>query len=168
MNCGIKSVIISAMAFFITFLSIGNLYSQELQIGSPTPFQIILNNMPAIPIAGNILKFEFGGDTWIARLNGENFSAGSIEIFDTDEGNIITLKQTHAWGGAVGSVGAAGGAAGRVAGRIPGAGGVAAIGNAAGAVGRVAGNLAGWVENTGSDIVLLYNAGPPARLSLQN
>jgi len=164
----IKSVFIGTLAFFIAFVSVGNLHSQELQIGSPTPLQSILNSMPAIPLAGNILKFEFGGDTWIAKLNGENFSAGSIEILDTDEGSILTLKQTHTWGGTVGSVGAVGGAVGKTAGKIPGGGKIATAGKVAGRVGKAAGNIAGWVENIGSDIVLVYNPGPPAKLSLQN
>jgi len=50
-----------------------------LQSGEPTLLQQTLNRMPAIPIAGNNLKFEFRGDTWISRVNGENFSAGTIE-----------------------------------------------------------------------------------------
>jgi hypothetical protein len=164
-----KPVFFGILVFFIALVSVGNVHSQEVQMGSPTPLQIVLNSMPAVPIAGNTLKFEFGGDTWISKLNGENFSAGSVEILDTDEGSILTLKQTHTWGGAVGSVGAVGGAAGKAAGKVPGGGKIAAAGNVAGRVGRTAGNIAGWKENTGSgsDTVLLYNAGPPARLSLQ-
>ena len=163
-----KTTFIGTLTFLITIVCIGNVHSQELQIGSPTPLQIILNNMPAIPIVGNTLKFDFGGDIWISKLNGQNFSAGSIEILDTDEGSILTLRQTHLWGGAVGSVGAAGEAVGRTAGKIPGAGRVATVGNIAGKTGQIAGNIAGWVENVGADIVLVYNPGPPARLSLQN
>ena len=165
-----KSVFIGTHVLFITIVSVGNVHSQEVQLGSPSPLQSILNNMPAIHIAGNTLKFEFGGNVWIAKLNGENFSAGTIEILDTDEGSILSLKQSHTWGGTVGGVGAAGGAVGNTAVRIPGGGRVAAAGNAAGRVGRAAGKIAGWVENNndGLGIVLVYNPGPPARLSLQN
>jgi len=49
------------------------------QSGETTLLQQTLNRMPAITIAGNSLKFEFRGDTWISRVNGENFSAGTIE-----------------------------------------------------------------------------------------
>jgi hypothetical protein len=147
---------------FIAFVLVSNVHSQEVKLGSPTPSQILLNAMPAVPVAGNNLKFEFGGDMWISKLNGENFSAGSVETVDNEEGSILTLKQTHTWGGAVGSVGAVGGAIGKALG-----GRGAAAGNAAGTVGRAAGNIAGWKENPGSDIVLLYKPGPPESLSLQ-
>ena len=83
------------------------------------PLQKILNTLPAIPIAGNNLKFQFGGDTWISTLNGQNFIAGTFVSEDTDEGTVLTLKQTH--------VGPSG--AGNVAGKIPGGG---AVGGAAG------------------------------------
>lgn len=67
------------------------------RLGEPTLLQMNLNRLPAVPIAGNNLKFEFGGDTWIARLNGRDFLAGTFSSQETDEGNILTLKQTHAY-----------------------------------------------------------------------
>jgi hypothetical protein len=125
------------------------------QLDAPTPLQIILNALPAIRIAGNNLKFQFGGEKWVATVNGENFSAGTIELGDTDGGSILTLKQTHIWPGAVGRT------AGRVANRIPGA---AVVGGALDTAGRIAGT-AGAIEASGPDIVLEYKAGPPAKLS---
>jgi len=124
-------------------------------LGTATPLQNVLNAMPAIPIAGNNLKFQFGGDIWIATVNGENFSAGTIVVEDTDTGSILTLKQTHIWPGAVGKT------AGRVANVIPGGG---AVGGALNAAGTIAG-AAGAIEAAGPEIVLEYKAGPPARLS---
>jgi len=125
-----------------------------LQSGESTLLQQVFNQMPAIPIAGNNLKFEFRGDAWIARVNGENFSAGTIEFNTTDEGGILTLRQTHIWPGAVGKT------AGRVANVIPGGG---AVGGALNTAGNVAGAV-GPVEMAGTVIVLEYKAGPPASL----
>jgi len=67
----------------------------NIQLGTPTPFQQALNGLPAIPIAGRNLSFKFGGDTWIATINGRNLLAGSIVTEDTDEGTILTLRPTH-------------------------------------------------------------------------
>jgi len=64
-------------------------------LGEPTVLQQALNRLPAVPIAGNNLKFEFGGNIWIATLNGRNFLAGTISTQETDEGSILTLRQTH-------------------------------------------------------------------------
>jgi hypothetical protein len=124
------------------------------QLNQPTALQSILNALPAIPIAGNNLKFEFGGESWLARVNGENFSAGTIEFEETAEGGIITLRQTHIWPGAVGKT------AGRIVNVIPGGG---AVGGVLTAAGNVAGAL-GPIETSGT-IVLEYKAGPPAKLS---
>ena len=124
-------------------------------LGAPTPLQTILNALPAIRIAGTTLKFQFGGDKWLATVNGENFSTGSIGIEDTDNGSILTLKQTHIWPGAVGRT------AGRAASMIPGAG---AVGGALNTAGTIAG-VAGPIEAPGREIVLEYKAGPPAKLS---
>ena len=105
-------------------------------LGSPTPLQIILNAMPAIPIPTvGSLKFQFGGDTWIATLSGANFMAGTFTSEETDDGSILTLQQTHIAGSA-----------------------------APGAAGMVA-KAAGWVKMTGKPIVLEYIKGPPASLS---
>jgi hypothetical protein len=125
------------------------------QLGAQTPLQGILNALPAIPIAGNNLKFQFGGDNWVATVNGENFSAGTIELETTDDVTILTLKQTHIWPGAVGKT------AGRIATKIPGGG---AVGGALNAAGSIAGAV-GPVEAPGPVIVLEYKAGPPAKLS---
>jgi len=127
-----------------------------LTTGAITPMLAILNALPAIPMAGNNLKFQFGGDSWTATVNGENFSAGTIEFELTQNGAMLTLKQTHIWPGAVGRT------AGRVANRIPGG---AAVGSALDTAGRVAG-AAGAVEATGPDIILEYKVGPPPSLSL--
>ena len=125
------------------------------QLNQPTALQNILNTLPAVPIAGNNLKFEFGGEFWVARVNGENFSAGNIELEVTAEGAVLTLRQTHIWPGAVGRT------AGRVANIIPGGGAVGGVLNTAG---NVAGAL-GPIETSGT-IVLEYRAGPPASLRL--
>ena len=124
--------------------------------GIPAALQTILNALPAIPIAGNNLKFIFEYDKWTATVNGENFSAGIIEIEDTDDGSILTLKQTHIWPGAVGKT------AGRIAGKIPGASAVSGVLDTAG---NIAGEV-GAIESSGPDIVLEYKKGPPAKLSL--
>jgi len=123
--------------------------------GIPMQMQTILNALPAIPIAGNNLKFQFDNDKWTATVNGEKFSAGTIEREDTNDGSILTLKQTHIWPGTAGKT------AGRVANMIPGGG---AVGSALNTAGSIAG-AAGAVEAAGPVIVLEYKAGPPARLS---
>ena len=100
------------------------------QLGQPSALQGILNALPAVPVAGNNLKFQFGGESWVATVNGENFSAGTLVFEETAEGYILTLTQTHIWPGAVGRT------AGRVANVIPG-------GAAAGGILNTAGNVAG-------------------------
>jgi hypothetical protein len=125
------------------------------QLSQPSALQTILNVLPAIPVAGNILKFEFGGESWVTRVNGENFSAGTLVFEETEEGGILTLTQTHVWPGAVGRT------AGRVANVIPGG---AAAGNVLNTAGTVAGAV-GPIEASGT-IVLEYKAGPPASLRL--
>ena len=130
--------------------------TKNQQSGMPMQMQTILNALPAIPIAGNNLKFQFDNDKWTATVNGENFSAGTIEREDTNDGSILTLKQTHIWPGTAGKT------AGRVANMIPGGG---AVGSALNTAGSIAG-AAGAVEAAGPVIILEYKAGPPARLSL--
>jgi frataxin-like iron-binding protein CyaY len=61
----------------------------------PAALQTILNSLPAVPIAGNNLKFIFNNDKWTATVNGENFLAGAIELESTADGAMLTLKQTH-------------------------------------------------------------------------
>jgi len=53
--------------------------------------------MPELRMDGKSLKFEFGGNIWIAQVNGVNYIAGTFTSEDTSEGSILTLKQTHAW-----------------------------------------------------------------------
>jgi hypothetical protein len=109
--------------------------------------QRILNELPAIPIAGRNLKFMFGGTTWIATVNGENVLAGTVESVDIDGGSILTLKQTHVWAAAAGRA---------VSGVLGGA-----LGGAIGSVANV------WVTTPGPEIVLDYNSsGPRASFSL--
>jgi len=68
-------------------------------LGPPNVFQLALNLLPAIPIAGNNLKFEFGGDAWLATVNGRNLFTGYLTLKENDEGSIIiTLQQTHSYG----------------------------------------------------------------------
>jgi len=129
------------------------------QPGLPSSLLAILNTMPTIRIAGNNLKFDFSGNTWTARINGENFSTGTIETEMTGSGAILTLKQTHIWPGAAGKT------AGRLAGMIPGGSAVTGALDAAGSLAGAAG-LAGAIEAPGSEIVLEYKAGPSPGLSL--
>jgi len=132
--------------------------------GIPPALQTVLNNMPAIPIVGNRLKFIFNDDKWTSTLNGESFSAGTIVYEETDVGGKLTLQQTHIWPGTVGK--AAGKTAGRIASFIPGGGTVAGALNTAGDIAGAAGAAIGAVESTGTEMVLEYKAGPPASLRL--
>jgi len=66
-------------------------------LGQPTDRQQLMNALPAIPIAGRQLKFQFGGDFWIATLNGRNFIAGGIATEEVDGGTVLRLKHTHTW-----------------------------------------------------------------------
>jgi hypothetical protein len=133
------------IAVLFAFITVGSAFGQQL--GAPTPLQKILNELPAIPIGGRNLKFQFGGTTWIATLNGENVLAGTVESVDINGGSILTLKQTHVWAAA----------AGRALGGLLG-------GPLGGAVGSVTNT---WVATPGPEIVLDYNsAGPRASFSL--
>jgi len=133
------------IAFLFAFAVIGSAFTQQL--GTPTPLQRILNELPAIPIAGRNLKFQFGGTTWIATVNGENALAGTVETVDINGGSVLTLKQTHVWAGA----------AGRAAGGVVG-----------GVLGGVIGSVTNtWVVTPGPEIVLDYSStGPRATLSM--
>jgi len=66
-------------------------------LAQPTDLQRIINLLPAIPIAGRQLNFQFGGDFWIASINGRNFIGGSFITEDIEDGTVLSLKQTHAW-----------------------------------------------------------------------
>jgi len=61
----------------------------------PSLLQTALNKLPEIPIAGRNLKFQFGGDVWIATLGGRNFLAGSVNTYETSSGIYMVLAQTH-------------------------------------------------------------------------
>ena len=65
------------------------------KLGQPTPLQAALNALPAVPVAGNDLKFDFGGSAWIAKVAGKHYMAGTFESADAAGGSSLTLKQTH-------------------------------------------------------------------------
>jgi len=79
------------------FCGVISVYSQNPQLGNQTLLQQLLNYLPAIPIAGKNLKFQFGGDTWIATLNGKNLLTGNLTLHSVDERSILILKQTHTY-----------------------------------------------------------------------
>lgn len=89
----INSGIFWIFALSICFVMIGCASGPNL--GSPTPLQRLLNQLPEIEVAGKDLKFEFGGDTWIARVDGKNYMAGTFTSENTNDGVILTLKPTH-------------------------------------------------------------------------
>jgi len=66
-------------------------------LGEADLLQQALNRLPAVAVAGNNLNFTFGGDVWIAMLNGRNFLAGTITMEETDEGVMLSLRQTHVY-----------------------------------------------------------------------
>jgi len=158
-NVNLKIVWILATAFVIAGCASGP------ELGTTTPLQSTLNAMPAISINGESLKFEFGGNKWIARANGENHSAGTLETENTNDGYILTLKQTHAW--RVANVGektlgimdrAVGGTLMVATGSIP----ASAV-----AESREAENQKSWRKTSGQDIILEYISGPPENLSVK-
>ena len=123
------------------------------ELGTPSPIQQIINSMPAIPIplAGKNFKFELGGDTWIAKVNGENILAGNCMFEETGNGYILKLKTTHVWTGAIENVIDLLQRAG-----IP-------LGPAAGPLrtaARLAARVANWIPLDVSSIVLAYNESP--------
>jgi hypothetical protein len=67
------------------------------KLGPPNTLQQLLNSLDEISVAGKNLKFEFGGDVWIAKVDGKDFLAGTLQIKDTPEGSTLTLKQTHVY-----------------------------------------------------------------------
>jgi hypothetical protein len=129
------------------------------QLGVANLLQQSLNRMPAIPIAGKNLKFEFGGDRWFAKVNGANFLAGDCIFEETGNGSILTLRTTNVWSGSVEEVIDLFQRVG-----VP-------LGAAAGslrAAARLAARLAKWIPFNGSPIILEYNEGPPASLQYSN
>ena len=75
----VNSAIVKILVLSIGFVVVGCVSSPGPKLGSPTPFQSTLNVMPEIFIDGKSLKFEFGGNTWIAKVNGENYIAGTFK-----------------------------------------------------------------------------------------
>ncbi|MDR0456082.1 MAG: CIA30 family protein [Treponema sp.] len=67
------------------------------QSNLPPLLQSAINQLPAIPIAGRNLKFQLNSDTWTAQVSGKDFLSGTLTFIDTDEGYILTLKQTHTY-----------------------------------------------------------------------
>jgi hypothetical protein len=126
------------------------------QLSEATIIQQTLNRLPAVPIAGKNLKFEFVGDAWFAKVNGENFLAGKC-IFENDgNGYNLTLQTTNVWSGAVEEVIDLLQKVG-----VP-------LGPAAGPLrtaARVASRFAKWIPLEASAIILKYVEGPPANIS---
>ncbi|WP_461256496.1 hypothetical protein [Treponema sp. R80B11-R83G3] len=127
------------------------------QLGEPTIFQQGLNRLPTVPIGGKNLKFEFGGDIWTAKVNGQNFLAGDCIIEENGNKFILTLKTTNVWSGAIEEVidlfQKIGVPLGPAAGPLRTAAGLAA-------------KVAKWIPFKGSSIILEYNEDQPASLRL--
>jgi len=157
--------IISFLVLLIAFVIFGCASVPELE--SPTPIQKTLNTMPGILINGINMKFQFGGNTWKARVNGEDYITGTFISENTNRGCILTLKQTYEW--RVASTGE------KVAGffdRVIGGPLTALIAGptaAAKAVSdsRKAENEKMWRKTSGPEIILEYVEGPPATLSVK-
>jgi len=71
--------------------------TSDPQLGLPLLVQSAVNILPAIPIAGRNLKFELGTNTWVAKVNGSNTLSGTLTFLQTNQGYILTLKQTHTY-----------------------------------------------------------------------
>ncbi|MDR1956657.1 MAG: hypothetical protein LBQ30_07375 [Treponema sp.] len=91
MKLRFKFAFCAVLALLIT----GVVFAADPKLGQPTPLQLSLNQMSEITVAGKSVKFEFGGDTWIAKVGGTEFLAGTFVSEDTEDGSILTLKQTH-------------------------------------------------------------------------
>ena len=143
-------------SIFVFFLIIGNMYGHELD--TPTPMQQIINAMPAVPIPliGKNLKFDFGGNNWIAKVNGNNFLAGDCIFEETGNGYILTLKTTNVWSEAVEEVIDLLQKAG-----VPLGSAATPLRTAA----RAAAIVSKWIPLKGSAIILEYNEGPPVNIS---
>jgi len=95
MKKNIRSAVALLLVLSVAFIVIG--CQSGPRLGEPTLLQSALNLMPEMRIAGNSLKFTFGGDTWIAKKDGKNFIAGTYVSEDNANGSVITLKQTHSY-----------------------------------------------------------------------
>jgi len=71
------------------------------KINDMTILQAALNLLPAVPIGGKNLKFDFSGDNWTAKINGQNFLSGDCILEKNANGYNLTLKATNVWSGAV-------------------------------------------------------------------
>jgi hypothetical protein len=90
--------VFSLALLLLLFFAAAPVFSQAPKLGQPTILQQALNIMPAVPIpAVGSLKFEFGGDIWMAKLGGQNLLAGTMTVQDTPDGSILVLKQTHTY-----------------------------------------------------------------------
>jgi hypothetical protein len=87
------SVFLALLVLTITGFIAGCASGPEL--GEETDLQRALNQLPAVPVAGKDLKFQFGGDAWISRVDGKEFLAGTFKSEDNDSGSVLTLTQTH-------------------------------------------------------------------------
>jgi hypothetical protein len=85
------------MTLFFFLCGAAPVFSQTPRLGQPTLLQQQLNRLPAVTVAGQTLKFDFGGEVWMAKLNGQNLLAGIIEVHETNTGSILLLKQTHTY-----------------------------------------------------------------------
>jgi hypothetical protein len=71
--------------------------ASDPKIGEPTALQVLLNALPEVSVAGKNVKFDFGGDVWISKVDGQNFLAGTFKSEDNADGSVLTLKQTHVY-----------------------------------------------------------------------
>jgi hypothetical protein len=132
---------------------------QVLKLGEPNLLQQKINQLPSIPIAGKNLKFEFGGDNWMAKVNGQNFLTGDCIFEENGNGYMITLTMTNVWSGAVEEV----------IDLLQNIG--VPLGPAAGPLkvaAKFASKIAKWIPLKGSSISLEYNEGPPVSLKLKS
>ena len=88
------------LVLFVAFLVIGCASGPKL--GKPTSDQQKWNVLPEINVDGRSLKFEFGGDTWTAKNNGEYLWAGTYTSSIGGERSApnpditnLTLRRTH-------------------------------------------------------------------------
>ena len=72
-------------------------FSQAPRLGTPTGPQQEMNRLPALLVGGNNIKYEFGGDTWIAKVDGKNFIAGTVTAREAAGVTTLLLTQTHVY-----------------------------------------------------------------------
>ena len=91
----IKLALIVIMALTVASFVTGCATTPPPQLGEPTALQVTLNELAPVSVAGKNMKFQFGGDRWIATVDGKDFSAGTFVSEDNAKGSILTLTQTH-------------------------------------------------------------------------